>query len=74
MDTLLNLLPSSAVSITLGSLAVLRIAISIYDSAVAATPSKEDDAKWQAIRDSLPFAIAEKTLYYAAGIKLPEKK
>jgi len=74
MDILLNFLPSSGVSITLGALAVIRVGISIYDAAVTATPNKEDDAQWRKIRDSLPFAIAEKTLYYAAGIKLPEKK
>jgi hypothetical protein len=74
MEILLNLLPSSGVTITLGALAALRVGITIYDAAVKATPSKEDDAKWQKIRDGLPFAIAEKTLYYAAGIKLPEKK
>ena len=74
MDTLLNLLPSSSVTITLGVLTAIRVGISIYDAAVKATPSKEDDAQWQKIRDSLPFAILEKTAFYALGIQFPEKK
>lgn len=70
----LDFLPSSSVAITLGVLSVIRVGITIYDSAVTSTPSKEDDAQWAKIRGSLWFAVLEKALYYTAGIKLPEKK
>ena len=74
MEALFDLIPGGVTTTVLAVFSIIRLAINIYNSAVEATPTKEDDAKWEAIRNTLWFAILDKTLYYAAGIKLPEKK
>ena len=74
MEALFEFIPGGITSAVLAIFALIRVGITIYEGAVAATPSKEDDLKWQAIKNTLWFAILEKTLYYLAGIQLPAKK
>lgn len=70
---ILDLLPHGPVSITLAVLAALRVLITIVDKTVAETPDKHDDAGWTKIRSSFYMIFMEQLLYYAAGIKLPDR-
>jgi hypothetical protein len=74
METLLNFIPGGILTIVLGIFAAIRVLITIYDSSVKATATKEDDKKWAEIRGTLWFIMIEKTIYYLAGIQLPAKK
>lgn len=74
MEALFDLIPGGVTTTVLALFTLIRILINIYDAAVTATPDKEDDLKWHAIRGTLWFAVVEKTLYYLAGIQIPTNK
>jgi|GEM_PF-4239763 len=75
MDSFSSII-ATALMVIGGLRAVFVPVVAAINMSIAKSSSKEDDAKWLKIKDSLWFLIIQNLLNFATGtkVKVPEKK